>query len=74
MLILGAPLWLAGTNLVIRYLSPMTDALVNDWGAHLKWIGLFVIGLLAARQDRFWALMEAHRGKGSVHRTDPDIR
>jgi hypothetical protein len=41
----------------------MTDALVNDWGAHLKWIGLFVIGLLAARQDRFWALMEAHRGK-----------
>jgi len=62
-LILGAPLWLAATNLVIRYLSPMTDALVNDWGAHLKWAGLFVTGLLAARQDRFWVLLEAHRGK-----------
>jgi surface polysaccharide O-acyltransferase-like enzyme len=62
-LILAPPLWLAATNLVIRYLSPMTDALVNDWGAHLKWIGLFVIGLLAARQDRFWVMMETHRGK-----------
>jgi hypothetical protein len=62
-LILAPPLWLAATNLVIRYLSPMTDALLNDGGAHLKWVGLFVTGLMAARQDRFWALMEAHRGK-----------
>jgi hypothetical protein len=62
-LILAPPLWLAATNLVIRYLSPMTDALVNDGGAHLKWIGLFVTGLLAARQDRFWTLLAAHRGK-----------
>jgi hypothetical protein len=62
-LILAPPLWLAATNLVIRYVSPMTDALVNDWGAHLKWIGLFVTGLLAARQDRVWVMMEAHRGK-----------
>jgi glucans biosynthesis protein C len=62
-LILAPPIWLAATNLLILTKAPMTDALVNDWGAHLKWAGLFVTGLLAARQDRFWALLQAHRGK-----------
>jgi glucans biosynthesis protein C len=51
------------TNLLILTKVPITDALVNDWGAHLKWLGLFVTGLLAARQDRFWELLESHRGK-----------
>ena len=63
LLILAPPLWLAATDLVILLKAPMTDALVNDWGAHLKWAGLFVTGLMAARQDRFWTLLEAHRGK-----------
>ncbi len=62
-LILAPPVWLAITNLLILTKAPITDALVNDWGGHLKWIGLFVTGLLAARQDRFWSLLEAHRGK-----------
>ena len=62
-LLLAPPVWLAATNLLILTKAPITDALVNDWGAHLKWIGLFVTGLAAARQDRFWALLEAHRGK-----------
>jgi surface polysaccharide O-acyltransferase-like enzyme len=62
-LIFAPPVWIALTNLVILTKAPVTDALVNDWGAHLKWVGLFVTGLAAARQDRFWELMEAHRGK-----------
>jgi glucan biosynthesis protein C len=63
LLILAPAVWLAATNLVILTRAPITDALVNDWGGHLKWAGLFVTGLVAARQDRFWALLEANRGK-----------
>ena len=62
-LLLGPPVWLALANLVILTRAPITDALVNDWGGHLKWIGLFVTGLLAARQDGFWAALEKHWGK-----------
>ncbi len=62
-LIFAPPVWLALTNLLILTKAPITDALVNDWGAHLKWLGLFVTGLAAARQDRFWAMLEVHRGK-----------
>jgi surface polysaccharide O-acyltransferase-like enzyme len=51
------------TNLLILTKAPITDALVNDWGGHLKWLGLFVIGFAAARQERFWELLQAHRGK-----------
>jgi hypothetical protein len=65
-LILGPPVWLALTNLLILTKAPITDALVNDWGGHLKWVGIFVTGLLAARQERFWAALEAHWGKLSV--------
>jgi len=62
-LILAPPIWLAAANLLILTKAPITDALVNDWGGHIKWVGVFVTGLVAARQDRFWALLEAHRGK-----------
>lgn len=62
-LLLAPPVWLVLTNLLILTRAPITDALVNDWGGHLKWGGLFVTGLLAARQARFWDLLEAHRGK-----------
>ncbi len=63
LLMLAPPVWLALSNLLILIKWPITDALVNDWGGHLKWVGLFVTGLLAARQERFWALLESHRGK-----------
>jgi hypothetical protein len=63
LLIFAPPVWLALANLLILTKWPITDALVNDWGGHLKWAGLFATGLLAARQDRFWALLEAHWGK-----------
>ena len=62
-LFLGPPIWLVLANLVILTKAPITDALVNDWGGHLKWIGLFVTGWAAARQDRFWEALEAHRAK-----------
>ncbi len=62
-LIFTPPVWLAVTNLLILTKAPVTDALVNDWGAHLKWLGIFLTGLAAARQDRFWEMLEAHRGK-----------
>jgi glucan biosynthesis protein C len=60
-LIFAPPVWLALTNVLILTRAPITDALVNDWGGHLKWAGMFVTGLAAARQDRFWTLLEAHR-------------
>ena len=63
LLICGPAVWLAFANVLILIEWPTTQALVNDWGGHLKWVGVFVTGLLAARQDRFWALLEAHRGK-----------
>lgn len=66
LLIVGPPVWLALANLLILTKAPITDALVNDWGGHLKWVGVFVTGLLAARQDRFWAALETHWGKLSV--------
>ena len=63
LLILAPPVWLALVNLLILTKWPINDSLVNDWGGHLKWVGLFAIGLLGAGQDRFWALLEAHWGK-----------
>ena len=62
-LLFAPPVWIALTNLLIVTRAPITDALVNDWGGHLKWAGLFITGLAAARQHRFWSLLEAHRGK-----------
>ena len=64
--ILAPPVWLVLANILILTKAPLTDALVNDWGGHLKWIGLYVTGLWAARQHRFWALLEAHWAKLSA--------
>lgn len=66
LLLAAPPVWLAVTNLLIFTRWPITDALVNDWGGHLKWIGLFTVGLLAARRTRFWTLLETHRGKAAL--------
>jgi surface polysaccharide O-acyltransferase-like enzyme len=63
LLLLVPPFWLAFANLLILAKWPITDALVNDWGGHLKWTGMFATGLLAAGQERFWALLQAHWGK-----------
>ena len=63
LLIFAPAVLLAIANLLILTKWPITDALVNDWGGHVKWVSLFATGLLAARQERFWALLEAHWGK-----------
>lgn len=60
-LLIGPALWLAGTNLFIDSGHPLTHALVDDWGGHLKWIGLFAAGVACAHQPAFWAVLRDHR-------------
>jgi glucans biosynthesis protein C len=60
-LLLAPAAWLAAANLVIRYRYPMTDALVNDWGAHLKWIGMFTLGGYCAGYDPLWETLRRYR-------------
>ncbi|MEO8315485.1 MAG: acyltransferase family protein [Pseudomonadota bacterium] len=48
-------------NLIILYRFPITDALLNDWGGHLKFAGMFVAGAVCARQDGFWDLLRRYR-------------
>jgi hypothetical protein len=60
-LVVAPAFWLAGANLVIRYRYPMTQALVGDWGAHLKWIGMFVLGAYCAGYDGFWDTLRRAR-------------
>ena len=62
-LLLGPALLLAAANLLIVTRFPMTEALVNDWGAHLKWFGMFWIGVVCARDDRFWDWARRHRAR-----------
>jgi hypothetical protein len=61
LLIVGPALWLAGTNLLIRYEFPVTEALVGDWGAHLKWIGMFALGTYCAGYEVFWDTLRRYR-------------
>lgn len=46
--------WMAGTNLLIVWATPVTHALFNDWGAHLKWAGLFLTGAAMAARPGLW--------------------
>jgi glucan biosynthesis protein C len=61
MLLIGPALWLAASSLLIDLKFPLTDALVNDWGGHAKWIGMFATGLICARQPGFWDGVRDHR-------------
>lgn len=60
-LLIAPALWLAGANLLIRYRYPVTDALIGDWGAHLKWIGMFALGTACAGRDVFWDVLRRYR-------------
>jgi surface polysaccharide O-acyltransferase-like enzyme len=62
-LLLGPAILLAAVNLVIITRFPITDALVNDWGGHLKWLGMFAIGVACAHDDRFWDWTRRHRSR-----------
>jgi glucans biosynthesis protein C len=55
-------LWLMATNFLIERRLPVTFNVLNDWGSHLKWAGLFVIGILCASREDFWAFLSQRRG------------
>lgn len=53
-IILGPAAWLAISEVMIQRYAPLTHAFANDWGGHLKWIGMFVTGLTCAGRADFW--------------------
>jgi glucans biosynthesis protein C len=55
-------LWLIVTNFLIERRLPATFYVLNDWGSHLKWAGLFVIGILCAPREDFWSYLRRRRG------------
>lgn len=61
LLIVGPALWMAATNVLMGTVAPITHALVNDWAAHLKWLGLFATGVLLARREEAWVGLQAWR-------------
>ena len=60
-LLVAPGLWLATANVLANEWRPDTHAFIDDWAGHLRWIGLFVAGLLAARSDRFWEAVRTRR-------------
>jgi hypothetical protein len=63
-LLLAAPaLWLTAINFLIERRLPVTFYVVNDWGSHLKWAGMFLSGILCAPRDDFWDWVRQRRGK-----------
>ncbi len=66
LLIVGPAIWLIASLLVIDRWFPQTGWLGDDWGAHLKWGGLFVTGVLLAGRDDFWAWARRRRRELAV--------
>lgn len=63
-LLLALPLiWLIIVNILIERRLPVTFYVVNDWGSHLKWGGMFVAGLVFAARDDYWAWVCRWRGR-----------
>lgn len=60
-LLIAPAVWLAASNVWIDVAQPLTHALVDDWGGHLKWTGMFAAGVLAARQPAFWDVVRDRR-------------
>lgn len=61
LLLIAPALWLAGANVFIDSGHPLTHGLVDDWGGHLKWSGLFAAGVACAHQPAFWETLRDHR-------------
>ena len=57
------PIWLGVVNFVIERRLPVTFYVVNDWGSHLKWGGMFAAGLICATREDFWEWVRRWRGK-----------
>lgn len=54
--------WMALTSVLMGTVAPFTHSLVDDWAAHLKWLGLFATGVLLADRDDAWSALKAERG------------
>jgi len=54
-------LWLVFTTFVMERIWPATFWITNDWGSHLRWAGLFLVGAVLAGQDRFWEWTQRRR-------------
>jgi glucan biosynthesis protein C len=63
LLLIAPALWLMGSNFLIERILPVTFNVVNDWGSHFKWAGLFIVGILCASRDDFWAWVHRRRGE-----------
>ena len=60
--VLAAPgLWLILTTFAMERIWPQTFWIGNDWGSHLKWAGMFVIGAVLAHHDGGWQWLQRHR-------------
>lgn len=60
-LLITPGIWLCASNALIQEYSPVTMALVNDWGNHLRWIGMFAAGVICASRGVFWVFVKAFR-------------
>lgn len=54
-------LWLIATTFVMERIFPQTFWIANDWGAHLKFAGMFAIGVALASHEEFWEFVRARR-------------
>jgi len=54
--------WLGGTNIMVELLNPQTHAFFDDWAAHVRWAGLFAVGVICAFRTEFWAHAKRIRG------------
>lgn len=61
LLLIAPGLWMVATDVLIGTVAPVTHAFVNDWAAHLKWLGLFATGALLALNDEFWSRLQVWR-------------
>ena len=66
LLLVGPALWLAASNVCIELSAPLTHNLVNDWGGHIKWIGMFAVGAICATQTSFWDSLRNNRDRLAV--------
>jgi surface polysaccharide O-acyltransferase-like enzyme len=60
-LLIAPAFWIAGANFLTFAVFPRTDALVNDWGSHFGWIGMFALGAYCAGYNAFWETLRRYR-------------
>jgi hypothetical protein len=60
-LLIAVTIWLTASNLLIERVLPVTFYVVNDWGSHIKWFGMFIVGALCAPRDDCWQWAQRRR-------------